>query len=78
MIVVVVHTGNFVDFSRTKISSHPGFEERLCYGDITLVLVHGSHQISKTERKRIEKLQQENEVNQKYSRDGSSFSQIRR
>lgn len=67
------------DFSRTKVSSHQGFDERLCYGDITLGFAHDSQQLSKTERRRVEKIRQENEVVQeKHQREGASVSQMRK
>ncbi len=48
--------------SRSKIASHPGFEERLCYGDIVLAFEHVSHPFSARERKHIEKVREENEA----------------
>ena len=49
-------------FSRGKISSHPGFEERLCYGDIVLAFEHISSPFTARERKHIEKIREENEI----------------
>ena len=49
-------------FSRSKIASHPGFEEWLCYGDIVLAFEHLSQPITSKERQHIQKVREENEL----------------
>ena len=55
------------NFRRSKfahLASHPGFDERLCYGDITLNFLHSSQPLSKLERQHIQKIREENEAEQ--------------
>jgi len=55
-------------YRRNKISnlaSHPGFDEKLCYGDITLEFchVHAAGPFSKLDRENINKMKQDAEIN---------------
>ena len=55
----------FIFFSRGKaanLATHSGFEEKLCYGDIVLTYRHQTAPLSNTERRRVEKIRQENEL----------------
>ena len=55
-------------YRRNKISnlaSHPGFDEKLCYGDITLEFchMHAAGPFTKVDRENISKMKQDAELN---------------
>ncbi|ELT94329.1 hypothetical protein CAPTEDRAFT_228988 [Capitella teleta] len=47
--------------SQSQGALHPGFDERLCYGDVTLDIHHIPNHLSKSDRRTIHRVKEENE-----------------
>lgn len=45
----------------SNLSAHSGFDEKLCYGDVTLAFKHTTQPLTNTERSRIDKIRVKNE-----------------